>query len=235
MAAIDANVHAKLQFLAVLLLTFSASLAAQDAYSISGQEQTVIYQSDWVRVRRVMHQPGETAPMHDHKQRVSVYLSDATVRLTAPDGTSVEPHYLPGMVKWSEPTRHVLHNISTTPVDVIEVEFLGPRPPTPQAFTGDPVQQDPKHFKLEFENDRVRVFRYTLGPHETSAMHDHLDRVAVRLKDYHARSTRPDGTTKETTAKAGEASFSPSTRHSVENLSDSPYEAISIEFKTPAN
>ena len=120
---------ANLKFLAILLLTFSASLAAQDAYTITGQEQTIIYQSDWVRVRRVMHQPGETAPMHDHKQRVSVYLTDATVRLTAPDGKSQELHYTPGLVKWTEPTRHSLLNVGKTPVDVIEVEFLGPRPP----------------------------------------------------------------------------------------------------------
>jgi quercetin dioxygenase-like cupin family protein len=226
------------QRLPILFLCVSAPLvaplAAQDAYTVTGQEQTIIYKSDWVRVRRVIHQPGETAPMHEHKQRVSVYLTDATVRLTAPDGKSQDVHYTPGLVKWSEPTRHVLLNIGKTPVEVVEVEFLAPRPATPQAFTDDPVQQDPKHFKLEFENDRVRVYRYTLGPHETSAMHDHLDRVAVRLKDYHARATRPDGATKETTAKAGEAAFSPSIRHSVENLSDSPYEAISIEFKTPA-
>lgn len=219
--------------LGILLLGMAVNAAAQDAWTVSGQEQTPIYQNEWVRVRHVMHQPGETAPMHEHKQRVSVYLTDAVVRLTAPDGKAQDAHYTPGLVKWSEPTKHILTNVGKTPVEVIEVEFLGPRPATPQAFTGDPLKQDPKHFKLEFENDRVRVLRYTLGPRESSAMHDHLDRIAVRLADYHARITLPDGTTHVTDATAGEASFHPSVRHAVENLSDSPYEAISIEFKTP--
>jgi quercetin dioxygenase-like cupin family protein len=221
------------QSAAILLLYFSANALAQDAWTVSGQEQTPIYQNEWVRVRHVTHQPGETAPMHEHKQRVSVYLTDATVRLTAPDGKFQDAHYTPGMVKWSEPTRHILTNIGTTPVQVVEVEFLGPRPATPQAYTGDPVQQDPKHFKLEFENDCVRVFRYTLGPRESAAMHHHLDRIVVPLADFHARATMPDGSTREVDAKAGVAGYRACTRHAVQSLSDTPFEEISIEFKTP--
>lgn len=222
-----------LLWIPIFLFSFAANAAAQDAWTVTGQEQTPIYQNEWVRVRRVMHQPGETAPMHEHKQRVSVYLTDAVVRLTAPDGKYQDPHYTPGLVKWGEPTKHTLTNVGKTPVEVIEVEFLGPRPSTPQAYTGDPLKQDPKHFKLEFENDRVRVLRYTLGPHETSAMHDHLDHIAVRLSDFHFRTTYADGSKKEFTTKAGEAYYSPSARHSVENLGDTTYESISIEFKTP--
>lgn len=221
-----------LRWLAILLLCTAAKATAQDAWTVSGQEQTPIYQNDWVRVRRVIHQPGETAPMQEHKQRVSVYLTDAVVRLTVPDGKFQDSHNTPGMVRWSEPTRRILTNVGSTPVEVIEVEFLGPRPATPPAFTGDPVKPDPKHFKLEFENDRVRALRYTLGPRETSTMHDHLDRIAVRQAGYHARVTLPGGTTHDTDAKAGETSFHPSTRHAVENPSDSLYEAIGIEFKT---
>ncbi len=224
---------ATLRWVAILLLGLAAKATAQDAYTVSGQEQTPIYKSEWVRVRRVRHRPGETAPMHEHKQRVSVYLTDAVVRLTSPDGKSQDFHYTPGLAKWSEPTRHILKNVGDAPVDVIEVEFLGPRPATPQAFTGDPLKQDPKHFKLEFENERVRVLRYTLGPRESSAMHDHLDRIVVRLTDFRGRATLPDGTTHDSEAKAGDASFHSSIRHALQNLSDSPYEAVSIEFKTP--
>lgn len=218
----------------ILLLCCAASAAAQDAWTVSGQEQTPIYQNEWVRVRRVIHQPGETAPMHEHKQRVSVYLTEAVVRLTSPDGKTQENHYTPGLVKWGEPTRHSLTNIGTTPVEVVEVEFLGPRPATPQPFTGDPAQQDPKHYKLEFENDRVRVYRYTLGAHETTPMHDHLDRITVPLANFHGRATMPDGSTGNVDATAGVAEFSASTRHTVQGLSDSRFEEISIEFKTPA-
>ena len=37
----------------------------------------------------------------------------------------------------------------------------------------DPLKIDSKHYKLEFENDQVRVFRVHIGPHESTPMHEH--------------------------------------------------------------
>ncbi len=37
----------------------------------------------------------------------------------------------------------------------------------------DPVKVDAKHYKVEFENDQVRVLRITYGPGEKSVMHEH--------------------------------------------------------------
>jgi len=47
----------------------------------------------------------------------------------------------------------------------------------------DPVQVDPKHYTVEFENDQVRVLRIHYGPHEKSVMHGHPASVAVFLAD----------------------------------------------------
>jgi hypothetical protein len=35
-------------------------------------------------------------------------------------------------------------------------------------MAADPVEVDAKHYKVEFENDRVRVFRVSYGPGERS-------------------------------------------------------------------
>ena len=43
----------------------------------------------------------------------------------------------------------------------------------------DPTVVDPDHYKVEFENEYVRVLRITYGPGETSSMHYHPDLVAV--------------------------------------------------------
>jgi hypothetical protein len=34
----------------------------------------------------------------------------------------------------------------------------------PEPTAGDPVQVDPRHYKVEFETDRVRVVRIKYGP-----------------------------------------------------------------------
>jgi hypothetical protein len=41
----------------------------------------------------------------------------------------------------------------------------------PQPTADDPVKVDPKHYKVEFENDRVRVLRIRYGAGEKSVMH----------------------------------------------------------------
>ncbi|MGI8962304.1 MAG: hypothetical protein ACR2IV_21610 [Bryobacteraceae bacterium] len=68
----------------------------------------------------------------------------------------------------------------------------------------DPVQTDSKHYKIEFENEKVRVLRISFGPKEKSEMHTHPPMVAISLTDQHSRDTYPDGKTEEVRAKAGE-------------------------------
>ncbi len=221
------------QRLALLFLCLAPAAFSQDAYTVVPQKQTTIYESNWLRVRHVVYQPGESVPMHEHKARIVVFLGDADVQSIAPDGKIQENHFKAGLVNWSEPIRHALTNSGKTPLDAVEVELLGQHPATPQAFTGDPVKQDPDHFQLVFENDRVRVFRYHLGPQESSPMHDHLDHVAVRLTNAHWHSIQPDGSSRVVNEKAGEVSYRPSNRHAIRNLENAPVEAISIEFKSP--
>lgn len=102
------------------------------------------------------------------------------------------------------------------------------------ALAQDPVKLDPKHYKVEFENDRVRVLRVQVGPHEKTPMHEHADRIAVFLTDHHVRHTLPDGKTGEHHATAGQAVWSPAVKHAGENLGDQPFEILEIELKTPA-
>ena len=61
------------------------------------------------------------------------------------------------------------------------------------ALAQDAVQVDAKHYKVEFENAKVRVLRASYGPHEKSVMHSHPDAVAVFLSDGKAKFTFPDG------------------------------------------
>lgn len=96
----------------------------------------------------------------------------------------------------------------------------------------DPVKVDPKHYKVEIDNDQLRVLRIRVGPHEKTPMHEHLARVVVFLTDHHIKTTSPDGKTEEHHGKAGQAMWSPAVKHAGENLSDKPFEILEIEVKT---
>lgn len=97
----------------------------------------------------------------------------------------------------------------------------------------DPVEVDSDHYKLEFENEHVRILRITYGPLEKSVMHEHPASVAVFLADdQHWRFTAPDGTTEETAGKIGETAWREAGKHLPENLDDEPQEVILVELKS---
>ena len=62
------------------------------------------------------------------------------------------------------------------------------------AIGEDAVTADPKHYKVEFENDKVRIIRIKYGPGEKSVMHTHGPNAAIFLSSSKTRMTLPDGT-----------------------------------------
>jgi quercetin dioxygenase-like cupin family protein len=101
----------------------------------------------------------------------------------------------------------------------------------PQPVSEDPVEVDPRHYKVEFENDRVRVLRIKYGPGEKSVMHSHPESIAVFLTDANARFTYPDGRTEDIDANAGTVQHMEAFPHLPESLSSRPFEVIAIELK----
>jgi quercetin dioxygenase-like cupin family protein len=99
------------------------------------------------------------------------------------------------------------------------------------AVAQDPVKVDPKHNKVEFENEQVRVLRVRVGPHEKSPMHEHPAYVSVFLTDVSVKHTYPDGKADVGHGQAGGTVWSAGVKHAGENLSDKPAELIVVELK----
>ena len=95
----------------------------------------------------------------------------------------------------------------------------------------DPTKVEPRHYKLDFENEHVQVVSVHYGPHEKSAMHEHPGGVVVSLTEAHLRFTDENGKTREVYSKAGEVRWYPPFRHKVENLGDTNYDAVYVGVK----
>ena len=99
------------------------------------------------------------------------------------------------------------------------------------ALAQDAVKVDSKHYKVEFENDQVRVLRIMYGPHEKSVMHGHPANVAVFLTDGQGKFTLPDGKTQDVPFKAGTTQWDGGGKHLPENTGDKAFELIVVELK----
>jgi len=99
------------------------------------------------------------------------------------------------------------------------------------ALGQDPTKVEPKHYRLDFENDRVQVVSVHYGPHEKSGLHDHPGGVVVILTEAHLRFTDENGKTRDVFSKPGEARWYPPFKHKVENLGDTAYDAVYIGIK----
>lgn len=95
----------------------------------------------------------------------------------------------------------------------------------------DATKADPNHYKVEFENSRVRVLRVKYGPHEKSIMHSHPDAIAIFQTNGRIKFTYPGGKTEERDMKAGTTLFTPAVKHLPENITDGDMEVILVELK----
>lgn len=102
----------------------------------------------------------------------------------------------------------------------------------PSVLAQDATKVDPKHYKVEFENSRVRVLRVKYGPHEKSVMHRHPDAIAIFPRGGKVKFTFPGGKTEEREMTAGQAIFTPAVTHLPENMTDGEMEVILVELKT---
>jgi quercetin dioxygenase-like cupin family protein len=95
-------------------------------------------------------------------------------------------------------------------------------------FAQDPTKVEPKHYKLNFENEHVQVVSVHYGPHEKSEMHEHPGGVVVVITGGHLRFTDQNGKVTEVSSKPGETRWFPPFKHKVENLGNESYNAVYV-------
>lgn len=99
----------------------------------------------------------------------------------------------------------------------------------PRVFGQDVMQYGVKHLTVLAEDQKVRVLRYSPKKGDKTPVHSHPSAVVYVLKGGRVKYTMPDGSTKISELKTGEALLRPPVTHSDEALDD--VEAILIELK----
>jgi uncharacterized RmlC-like cupin family protein len=212
------------------LLLASCAVAALFA----AEQVTTPINNDDVRVVSVLQQPHEPTKMHQHAfNRVMIYRQAGAQDFKYQDGRHSTLEWRAGEPKWSPAGgMHIAEITSAEPVNIVEIELKKKGAGRAAASPLDPLKVDPKHYKVEFENDQVRVFRVILGAHAASPMHEHtLKRVVTYLTDANVRVTGADGKVETQHHNAGDVVWGEHAKHSEQNLSDKPFEVVVAELK----
>jgi len=216
-----------------LLVLASAPALAQDAVKVAAKQCKVAFENDYVRVLHWTVGPREKTAMHSHPALVSISLTANKTRFTSSDGKTRDIESKAGQATWSDPDKHSSEGLGDKASEIIQVELKKQPGDAMTAFpaTDDSVAVDPKHYNVEFQNDRVRVLRIKYGPGEKSVMHAHPANVAVFLADGQAKMTLPDGKTNVTGFKAGQVQWAGKEKHLPENSGSKPFELVLVELR----
>lgn len=98
----------------------------------------------------------------------------------------------------------------------------------------DPVATNPHHYRVVFENDRVRVLEYLDQPGDHTTPHEHPDSVMVTLTSFQRRLAS-GAARREVEMAAGFAGWLPAQQHHGENIGTTATHVIFVELKEPAS
>jgi quercetin dioxygenase-like cupin family protein len=193
-----------------------------------------LFDNNEVKVVRAFEKYQAVGKFHQHEMnRVMVYLQSGRQRFEYQDGKPPEVFdWKAGQVVWSPSSGMHSPQVLDHDFNIIEIELKSSG--TGKSMTGnlDPLKVDPRHYKLEFENPQVRVLRVKVEPHGVIPMHAHpTDRVTVLLTDENFRTTDPTGKVLIVEHKAGDVAWGTPIEHAEQNLSDEPFEAVTVEIK----
>jgi len=213
--------------LVILLLCCSVA-------SVAATSETVL-KNNLVEIVKVTAEAAHVTGDHEHKiNRVMIYLDPGGETVVYPDGRSVVHRWSAGEALWSaaEGPHRVTYE-TTEPVRLVKVELQRDVPigaPAPSPL--DPLIVAPLRYRVEFENEQVRVIRVMIPAEETAPMHEHLrSRVVIYLTDARFEVTLADGSTQSSSFQAGDVVWTDQPlRHSEVNRGKD-FEGIVIELK----
>jgi hypothetical protein len=90
--------------------------------------------------------------------------------------------------------------------------------------------QDPRHLKVEYEDERLRVMRLTLAPGESTPMLDLGERINVGVTDARLKITFTGSEPLVVDAHAGSTKHEMASRVAFENVGTTEWQCVITEF-----
>jgi N-acyl-D-amino-acid deacylase len=190
------------------------------------------FENEFVRIWDVTVPAGDATLWHAHRNdNVVVTLGGASLRIETVGAAPAELRWNFGDVTFGKATYvHRAMNVGTTPFHNLTIELLkAPIRSPAETKLKEPITRAPA-----FENERVRAYRLTLEPGQSTPMHTHLFAglaVAITAGEIEVIT---EGKTKPDRLKLplGDVRWRSGTvTHSIKNVGKTRFEAVDIELK----
>jgi quercetin dioxygenase-like cupin family protein len=191
----------------------------------------VEFENEYVKVLRVKYGPYEKSPLHSHSRLAGVHLTDAKARFTPKDGKGEIRNIKAGDIGLGESEIHTVENMTDKNWETILVEFKKEYPGDISELKRNATKVDPKHYKVEIENDWARIVRAKYGPNEKSVMHQHNSGVVIFLNSAKHKLINEDGSIVNADPRSGHVVWADAATHEVINLENEPTVTVFVELK----
>jgi len=209
----------------------SQSNSPQSPVEISGEaHHHPKVENEFVRIWDVTVPAGDATLWHVHRNdNVVVTFADANLRLESATAAPAEAQWKFGEVRFAKATyTHRAINVGTTPFHNLTIELLkspGPQEQSPKY----PITRTPV-----LENERVRVFRVTLEPGQSTSMHTHVFAgLSIALTSGEIEiTTEGKKRADKLSLPLGDVRWRAGiVMHSVKNVGKTRFEAVDVELK----
>jgi quercetin dioxygenase-like cupin family protein len=221
----------KTYFWGALVLALAGWTVAQQAPVPVEQEphHHVVLKNDSVLVTHVVIPAGEATLYHTHAyDRAAVHLTNNMITLQQLNQT--ESEQMPAKVgeisastRNGDPLTHRVRNASSTPFEVIDVEFLQ-RPAQVSAAVAATIAA---------ENPSARIYNWVLAPGASSTLHTHeRPYLIVAVNTVQLKMTGPDGKASTHEVRAGDFHWVDSkVTHTLANDGTTQGQIVELELK----
>jgi quercetin dioxygenase-like cupin family protein len=194
----------------------------------------VVLKNDSVMVIHLTLPAGERTLYHTHvHDRVAIELFGGSItqqKFGDPEGPSSlsKPGHL-SLLTADSPFTHRVHNVGSTPFEVIDVEILQ-RPQIPSPATAAKIAGENP---VAGENPSARVYNWVLAPGTTSPVHTHeRPYLIVSATALNLKMTAPDGQSLAESLKPGDFHWvNTKVTHTLGNAGSSEGQILEVELK----
>jgi beta-alanine degradation protein BauB len=94
-----------------------------DPLKVAGNVYSLVMENDRVRVLHARFKPGAMAIMHSHPDHVIYVLADGKIKITTPDGKSMDADLKTGQAMWMPAGQHAAENVGKKEAHNLVIEL----------------------------------------------------------------------------------------------------------------